>query len=335
MIDAMTSRKLSTLSFVAACLIVFHHVPMFVPNGIVSSLVLKYFRFGACLMAVPFFFFAAGFLIMGKYQREGSRIKIVGAELRKRVRSLLIPFAIFNTIAFLLKHFSAKDWSGITAISLVREYGLTFFDYPIYHLLWYVLALYIIVGLSPVISFFIQKRGWVAVSCLGALWGMRVVADSMAVSEHLRYFFDFGLCLRGVFFFSAGMFVRECMPRHFGIKWIAIFAGLIGYGLVCFTSLIALESLGALLAIIGLWYGMDGICVPKELSRNAFSLYLLHGIVLYGLRVVYLRLWHCYLQPSVAFFFVIGLCTIVFCVVISEMMRKLIPRVSALFFGGR
>lgn len=99
-IDKKQSCKLTNISFVCTLLVVFIHCS---GNGVdLISLFLRQYIPGAFLpMAVPVFFTISGFLLAGHYGTGGW----YSNALRRRLRTLLIPYCILNIIYWHLKWF--------------------------------------------------------------------------------------------------------------------------------------------------------------------------------------------------------------------------------------
>ena len=92
-IDKMLSCKFTNMAFVCACLVVLIHVlvrpvrgsALWWISGILGA-------DGIARVAVPFFFFAAGFFIAGKYEEE--LLVNWRKECLKRCKTLVLPYEV-------------------------------------------------------------------------------------------------------------------------------------------------------------------------------------------------------------------------------------------------
>ena len=167
---------------------------------------------------------------------------------------------------------------------------------------------------------------------LGANLCKVVASDRMWINKDFEFVLEHMFNVVGLFFFALGMFVR---------KWISVVPGGLRTG-VCFIVLgVACRYvfigrpmaavLSSLCMIYGFFILVPGDAWPKQLVRNSFALYLLHGLLLFAYRVA---------TPSVrpagacAWFFV-AISTIILGLFIIEALRKLMPRMIEIAFGGR
>lgn len=101
------SSRISVLSFVCACMVVLIHVPVPSTVGSVGWYLSSIFSYGICLISVPFFLIVSGFFL-GRHLDENGWYKNA---LRKRVKSLLIPYIIFNALYWGVTHLNTDQWS--------------------------------------------------------------------------------------------------------------------------------------------------------------------------------------------------------------------------------
>lgn len=147
--------------------------------------------------AVPVFFAISGYLFF--YHVERLDKVTYFSKLKKRARSLLVPYLIWNSMyifLFLLHRTplmaglypSASsvniDWTWVAN----AYWGID--GYPLLYPLWYIRDLMIIVVLCPVVWFFIQKAkalwlgGLLAVSMAGSYgWGGYILQRHFYISQ--------------------------------------------------------------------------------------------------------------------------------------------------------
>lgn len=127
-------------------------------------------------VAVPVFFAISGYLFF--YRVRDFTPELYKSKLSKRVKSLLVPYLIWNTLfigLFFLKgvpplssfYPSAANFQISTYWLLNSYIGLD--GYPLLYPLWYVRDLMIIVLISPIVYYFVRKIKYVYMAILGVL----------------------------------------------------------------------------------------------------------------------------------------------------------------------
>lgn len=111
------SRKLRNLSFIATILVIYIHtynVDMYglaTKDGLSTSLLISFEILISHFLAkgaVPMFFFISAFLFYHNFTNKYNRYHWYREKLRKRIKTLIIPYFFWNLIAyiiFLLPHF--------------------------------------------------------------------------------------------------------------------------------------------------------------------------------------------------------------------------------------
>ena len=335
-LDEKTSNKFANLSFLATCLVVLIHAPFGCTEGVVNQTMSRLVRFGLCAVAVPFFFFTSGFFLMGKYAEGGSRKRVYVTSIRKRIFSLLVPFLIFDTIAFILKHVAARDWASLSIVDVLSQYGLNPFCHPVYHLLWYVVCLFVLVVIAPCLVAVIDRSRRAAVGfcvvlfgvCLSAAWA----GEQAWFNAKLAFALDHMFSLLGLFFFGLGCYVRRWLDRVPGRFWMSVTAITLGLVLCyVFIGKPVIMACAALMMGYGLMVLVPDVAWPRWLVRNSFAIYLLHGLLLFGYRLVFPRAN----LAGASGWFAVAIGTIMLCLLIVETMRKFVPQVVKVVFGGR
>lgn len=119
-------------------------------------------------VAVPLFFFISGFLFF--YKVDTFTLHTYFSKLKKRFRSLLIPYIFWNLIILLgLWSLQTLFPSLFNREQLIREYGICdwlrcFWNGPVENVpintaLWFVRDLMVMCCLSPIIWILVKKRG--------------------------------------------------------------------------------------------------------------------------------------------------------------------------------
>lgn len=105
-VDISLSEKIKGLSVLCSVLVCFNHayvVPTAIEHaswsGTAIAIIENSFRYGVARISTPFFFMVSAYLLF----REASSLRTrYGAEIRKRVRSLLVPFLFWSTWSFVI-----------------------------------------------------------------------------------------------------------------------------------------------------------------------------------------------------------------------------------------
>lgn len=276
------SNKVANISLVAACLVACIHYREYVLQGGTSGLAFwKWFPGPILKTAVPFFFVAAGYWLVGHADESHWWRRAICA----RVRSLMVPFLILNIIWFLL---TTSDWSFD---AWVRAVGLERHEYPALPQLWFVLRLFGLVIVAPLFYRVIcwhKACGYVLFGiiycCLvgRALYNEHVEAVSGLVKAFKYIIPPVGL---------SGM-VLGMTFRRYGLPELKSWAGgvvlCVGFAFLLDSTLVAgVKGYGCLRAIFGFYLGMPIFilgawsCMPGKrflpwLTFSTFAIYLFH-----------------------------------------------------------
>lgn len=360
-IDHRLSNKLSNMALLCSIFVVAMH-----SSGPRRILGMDLFAGGMALVAVPFFFLASGFFLAAHMRDDVPWLRL---ELQKRLKSLVIPFFLWNatwiammftwTFAMNLVHgnmpFLDFDNVLINGVSMqlhdmprpleripmdaVAAMGLDPVRLPFVQQLWYVRALLVLICISPLLRRFANPMGLIVLFALYILlrpWGGKDDGGyflAMIAPLRVRSFFRIFLSAEGMFYFTVGIFLRNNPIRlsrgtlqavlALGIVLLLAFA-------VCDARHIMVDGryfrLFALpLLMIAIWHFVPDTTLPKWLATSAFPVFLCHRCVLFALRCVHF--------PNVWLLNVIG--AVIGSLVFSVVFRRIAPRLSSLFFGGR
>lgn len=152
----VNSSRISNMSLLCALLVVAIHAPQFREVGTIGWWWSQLFQTGICQIAVPYFFAVSGYFLAAHYEEAGWWKK----ELKKRVRSLYVPYCIWNLILVVIC--SLLVWDGLTIKHLMAKllscFGIGPWSPPI-GALWYVRSLLVIVLFSPLLRLLTNKIG--------------------------------------------------------------------------------------------------------------------------------------------------------------------------------
>ena len=160
--DYFTCKK-TKCTFVLAILIIMHHSSSISNYAITSvyggiaSFVRQYF-YAFAQVAVPLFFIISGVLFYRNYSYKMTLIKY-----RSRLKSLVIPYLIWNTLSMLFQFFCS--YSFVSKYFIGREKVTCNFVNVLsgvflnkYSVLWFVRVLIIFTVFSPLIFTIIRRR---------------------------------------------------------------------------------------------------------------------------------------------------------------------------------
>ena len=298
-------------------------------------------------VAVPYFFVAPGFFLAGHEGENGWWRK----EVSKRIRSLFVPFVLWCLIwwFFYLPFGIYADYlhSRPFGYSLsifegkwIKILGLNLFQCPFYSPMWFLRALFLMVIMSPAISYMAKVWGGGGVILIFiAYW---LMAPDARRNDEWRWFFRHGVSLFGMFWFALGMYLRKRMRdwtdlypwgvwgavASIGIA-MSLLAGSIAAHFSRFDMSISLEPFFVLFALYGGFFFVSSSKWADILTNNSFPVYLIHSFFIFIIGFVLKNQdsW-AILSARVLFAFVISLCA-------AFTIKKLSPRFATMLFGGR
>ena len=296
----------------------------------------EFFKQGICQIAVPFFFFAAGFFLAGRTDEPHWYRKA----LKKRFWTLVIPYCIFDLAYWFwikfLKGLSVVADGGslcsafdVSVGSLLVDAGITL-QKPFLGLLWFVRCLIFLVLISPFIVVLTRRRmvgiAWLCV-CFAA-YG--VLSPSAWTNNGWAWVLFYDFSFMGLFWFSAGIFFRR---NSLKVKFSPLACLGLGVGLLVLNVLARKAGLvGAVylgwLSLPFLMYGLWAVMPTSFALEYAFPIYVLHRFFLTPYQALVKTNS---LAGSVGGFAFSVLASVV-CIVV---LKKMAPKFSAVVFGGR
>lgn len=290
-----------------------------------------------CKMAVPWFFFASGFFIVGHYGESGWYVK----SLRSRVKSLLVPYVVWSvlfSIYFTAIYARNSGLQNVIVNHWVSYLGLNPIIAPFYSTMWYIRALMVFALLSPMFVVLVRKFGWWIV---GFLW----LADFVF---RLNYgmpgsgFFWFVFSLEGAAYFACGIGIRLrliSLPRLINTIWfrVIVIGSLLsfltvftmayrrGHPLFCYEGALIPCAMGLV------WWLVSYSCPkPSKFDRLSFPLYLIFGFCGNIISAIVLK------DSSSALQLLLRVVSVTVCsMAIAIGLKRYTPRLANLIFGGR
>ena len=348
-IDKELSRRMSVMSFICACMIVLIHCTPHPNNGSWQWWFINLLGGdGLCRIAVPWFFLASGFFLGGCLNEEGWYKKAV----IKRVRSLLVPFVIWAIIGLVV---SFSMWYGIQCFGYKSQMPnpfsagvvnaiLTSLGFNLNKInigpIWYLRMLFILVLISPIIFKGIKKfKCWLPI-ILFIIYG---IYDTV---YHFNNFCEYVISIRGIAYFSIGLWLRNVNLNLFKrerVMWLSMFVGCAGIVINAYGRYIAMpiiENFCDFIMVVPLmylvWRFTSLIKIPKWCVDNSFALYVMH-ITFLNISIVMISMlgFRASMESSVTIALVRFIVAIGFSLLTASIIKRFLPNLSRLLFGGR
>ena len=341
------SRAIKILVFLATVLVVMRHglnLHHFYPGGGASmpvgdfNIFIQRFISELTAVAIPCFFAVSGFLFF----LGANNFSEISAKLKRRVKTLLIPFLLWNVLFITL-------WALLYGLvpslreQLIHSFGIDFSlswfakrltVSPIVGQFWYIRTLIIICLFTPIMRLSYRSkiisimvlallmRNWQIVDCrifstegifcfyLGGLIGYNQWHQGIRYSEYSW------LLLPVI----AGMIVNDILPFGFPGSWY----------LRIFLSMIALCQISLFLA--------EQPCAGVKfaaMNRYSFFIYAIHASFLAALSLILGRCLPHLPWISLLQYFLCVILTIFVSCISAVLIQKTMPRFYSVLTGGR
>jgi surface polysaccharide O-acyltransferase-like enzyme len=356
-IDSSLSAKISTISFSMVFFVVIIHSKtntlvetkgdLTIANQI-NSFIQSTISEGFARAAVPLYFAISGFLFFQGYvwQPAFFRKKFAG-----RLTSLVVPYLVWSGF-WILAYYSLQSFPQTRPYcqtTIIRgmapgEVIWTWLLDPIPVQNWYIRDLILICWLTPLLGPLLQKAPVPILLLFIVLWFLNVnFLPNVTVKLKL-------LNPEGLLFFSAGgvlalhgLVSRIKMPIFVPILWVVL----------CVVQALAARSpslgswaypIGRLVILVGVWsvwglYDRIGDDWPWSLAIRSFSTY---GIFIFFAHVPLItfinkRLLSLVRSPwmYLATYFLGFLLTVVLCLIMGILLKRIVPWFYSLLTGGR
>ena len=287
----MTSRisdSIKILRFPLVALVVFIHIPRVPDANECYRIVTSFFSCRISGVAVPMFFAMSGYLFFA----SGFNGTIYKEKLKHRVRSLLLPYILWNLVAFVLlvtpnvrsyeftfRNILVSFWDCHN--SFINASSHSPIDFP----LWYVRDLMVCVILSPIVYYVVKQLRIIAPAALVICWLSGLECNIPGISVISLTFFSLGAYM--------ALYETNAIDDNKGL-----------WSTCCLCLFLLLNLLFAVIEpIAGLTYWAKGtaflgvICIPSfvctllerypdigyvsnKLSSMSFFLYASHTIII-------------------------------------------------------
>ena len=362
--DELLSRTISFLRFPLIVGVVFIHNNMSVVN--IQGDIIRFDQWPAvpfimnicsyviAAISVPLFFIFSGYLLF--YKIKNYNLSIYKQKLNSRSKSLLIPYLIWNFIGFLvllielhpllsslfpllkdykidITHFLSFFWIAKLPISMSGPAN------PINTPLWFVRDIIVLVILSPIIYWAINKMKYFFISILFVIW-------FFTLGKHINFP---GLCHQSLFFFPLGAYLSinkiNFVQLVEDMKWtpyLYIPIAIVDTLTINESYNYLIHHVGIIIGIIAVIYSASALIKKRDVKTNAFLsnasffVYALHNLFIGKCTKIIMILIHPntpYLIIIIYFFMV--LFTIIVCLLIYWLLSKNLPSVAKIVTGGR
>ena len=346
----LESKVKDWLRFPMAALVVVNHTGSMgggSPYPVYSTLCIL-FPEAICRLAVPLFFLISGYLFFNGLENWNKDAYL--AKMKRRSRSLLVPYILWNLLAVLFFYsYSAfrMHTKGETFISFaeqLQQWGWlrVFWDcdkgLPLNYSLWYIRDLILFVIASPLIHFVLKKIRWVGIALLTVLF---------LVFNNVHF-------LGGLLFFSLGCCLRICgksiLELTRTVRWPAIILSCLLLPAIVLTyreyrpvsnflmRVFILSGVFSVFHCAATAYRSRLIHDTPFLAKSSFFILAAHGILIINEFAHYIVLHTLPLQGDAYYsvdLFLRPAIAIAMCLALYWLMSKITPRTLDILTGGR
>ena len=306
-----------------------------------------------CRVSVPIFFIFSGYLFFCKSDKFTIQDYIV--KLKSRAKSLLLPFIFWNLV-FIFMLYLKQSIIGIGEHKLVVDYTLndwilSFVDkdssgLPINTPLWFVRDLIVMVLISPIIYRIISNTKWYSICLFGLLWVL--FYDDIKVYLNLSSIFFFSL---GAYFSIQRQDIVRVLEKvknynyvvsvllllfemiYFNFKeyfGLHLMLSQFIYNACVFTLIVSCLNIS--LTILR----KKGCFINDFLCSSNFFIYVFHRFPLAVLLILLIS----FIDPTsdiqaLMIYFLAPTIILAVGVSVYVLLRKLLPKFTALITGGR
>lgn len=351
------SCRFAWMSVFCSFLIVLKHSLMASELPLMSSVInYSLINRGLTQIAVPFFFFAAGYFLVGRSETKGWYKEAVG----KRLKTLMVPFFAWNIIGLVFWgtldacarlsglpiHSGCPGFEVLTDLrATLTSLGFNPLDNPTMPQLWFVRTLFLFVLASPAVLFLV-RCGRIAIFVTSALVGAAMVVHyACEDTTTWGYVWMRDLPPLNLAFFIGGVWarVKGDLEKIRAMRAVFLIIGCVALILRAFCFVEGFAGCAAIFEVVmicalalGLLTIMPSQELPSYLRSVSFPVYLIHWMVLMVLAGVRSALhMRDLIMHSVLLTILTAVMAIVISVVIAKAIYRFLPKVANIVFGGR
>lgn len=290
-------------------------------------------------ISVPVFFIISGFLFFKGVESYGR--ELFERKLRSRVRTLLVPYVLWTLICLLylsLKHLPTilhtGDLGCISDMFTWQIFWMYKESLPLHFALWYVRDLMLMCLITPVIWLFIKHLKHIAMLLIFGLF----------MIHNIDYHISFPI---SIFYFSLGSYFSIChidiqkISMKLGRSILLIAAIAIGCSVLEDITLTRFSHIMFALCCLGMscfFTGKYECKIPQLLTDSVFFVYASHCIMIVMMfNRIFMPLIPDTAYPAWLFLrlFVVGILTLVTCVLLFVLLRRFFPKTISILTGSR
>lgn len=294
------------------------------------------------VVAVPVFFIISGYFFF--YNTNVFDKEAYIKRLRKRIKTLLIPYLLWNLLPVIL--ITGGNMYSIIfrgkSFDALKEFYIGLWDDGLYHIwwdktsgtmpfdspLWYVRDLIVISILSPIIYYGIKRFGWIFLSLLCLLYISGIYPNVNGLSSTTICFFTLGA--------TYALKDKLLIDLHKQFKMVLMIAVLICFITSNILHIGILHRLFILTSSI-LWIVFSSMIPNKiinflnKFTPSVFFIYAIHNtFVLANTSKFLLKI----IDEKVCFW-ISPIVTMIICTIMYFCIKKILPKTTQFICGGR
>lgn len=335
-------KKRNIIYFFSSLLVIFVHDVALNYYEVDSSFINNVFRYGISSVAVPMFFLLSGVCFFYNYTP-----KKLGAKLKSRVFTLLIPYLLWNIIGILVgiiysytpikETISSREIFEPTIENIVQ--GVFFYKYN--YIFWFVYNLIIFTLITPLIDFFMKNKITAAIFVIFCFLLPVFATDALdfvKIDANYVGLYAFG-CMVGKHYlkdFTQKLSASKAMAM-LGVLIASLTAIILNnYGIIYIPN--TLINIIRLMMVLGMW-GATDLFASKIRERKIFSeSFLIYAVHPYIISIMIKIFYQVLPKTGVASYinFVLSYVSIIILTVVAiKVVKKIFPRIYAILSGNR
>jgi len=308
-----------------------------------------------CPVAVPTFFFISGFLFfkgLEDWDKDVWKRKMI-----KRIRTLLVPFILWNLIALLafpLTRFAGSVIKGVPMENVwytIQNRGVlrlfwdrtlfeSSFGQPMNTPLWFVRDLMVVVLLTPVIHCLIKKTGFLSVLVIAAFYLSGIWIPVSGFSTTAAFFF-----IWGSYYSIKRRSFTESFHKARVLFTILFFMGVLSVPFIWDKNprLFSLTEKILIIITVVFCFGITSnlivdkkVCVKVPLVKSSFFVYCSHMVIIASSVMMLVLALPTNSDVMRSVLYIAGVILIyLICHIIYLIMERFCPSILRVLSGGR
>lgn len=303
-------------------------------------------------IAVPLFFLMSGYLFFYKVETFNNSTYL--QKLKKRFKSLLVPF-LFWTTFFLIVYYLMAHLPIVSKFFSIPEYTSEYIlssywaqpneegtmTYPLAYQFWFIRDLIVCVIISPILYYIVTKAKYLGIIFIGIAWFVGLSIPYLGIR---------GFSTAAIFFFTLGAW---CSVHKFNLVTISRQLKFFGYGypIIAIVDLLTKETpinpyiheIGILSGIILCFLIVSYLLEERKihpiplLSSASFFIFAIHDpwLLRQIKKVLYILIKpESDLTFTLLYFIIVSLVVII-ALGIYYLLKKIAPSFTAIITGGR